>query len=276
MDYSGPPDGNLERLFDQYDAIRSEFEDDRAEDAMDDMDDTPPWQVPPPPPPPPTTTQTPPTTTQVPPTNQDELMRLGYKRKNWNDVRADKMVKAQKLLDERLHEAQGAKALQDKFKNPNGASLAQDEEGMNQAYADTGFPGIAYDPNTRTEYIKGSTTAQDWADDFKIPFGNTVDSERYEQADRAYEYLTRRGLAVDRVVGHSLGGSVALEMQIQKGIPLSRTFGAPVFDLKPSHRGSVERYRHPLDPVSIFDRAATWGDLKAFPHTYKGFGSLSA
>jgi hypothetical protein len=43
--------------------------------------------------------------------------------------------------------------------------------------------------------------------------------------------------------------------------------------LKPFHRyyGKAERCRHPIDPVSIVDRGAAWGDWKAYPHTYTGF-----
>ena len=75
---------------------------------------------------------------------------------------------------------------------------------------------------------------------------------------------------MDRVVGHSLGGSVALEMQKEKGIPKSRTFGAPVLDLG-MFGPKAERYRHPLDPVSILDRKAKWGGLMAYPHSYTGY-----
>ena len=74
-----------------------------------------------------------------------------------------------------------------------------------------------------------------------------------------------------RTVGHSLGGSVALELAKNKGIEYSRTFGAPVFELGSSHRGLVDRYRHPLDPVSVLDRSASWGGVMAYPHSYTGF-----
>ena len=69
-------------------------------------------------------------------------------------------------------------------------------------------------------------------------------------------------------------GSVALEQQKDKNIDFSRTFGAPVVDLNPFKRGTQERYRHPLDPVSILDRGANWGDFKAYPHSYGGFQSM--
>ena len=165
-------------------------------------------------------------------------------------------------------------ALQHRIENPNGASFQEDEAGLVNAYKDATSTGIYYDPATKTEYVKGSVTGRDWLDDFtKIPmWGNTRDAERYQQADVAYEDLQASGKPVDRIVGHSLGGSVALEMQQTHQIPKSRTFGAPVVDLNPF--GSAERYRHPLDFVSILDRGATWGKPKLYSHSYTGFEGL--
>jgi hypothetical protein len=46
--------------------------------------------------------------------------------------------------------------------------------------------------------VKGSITGRDWYDDFtKIPFGNTRNAERYQQADKAYEDLQASGKPVD-------------------------------------------------------------------------------
>ena len=109
-------------------------------------------------------------------------------------------------------------------------------------------------------------------DDFtRIPlWGNLQDSDRYQKADKAYYDLVNSGKPVDRIVGHSLGGSVALEMQRQHNIPKSRTFGAPVLDLVP--KAGQDRYRHPLGPVSVFDRSAKWGNLMYNnPHSYTGY-----
>ena len=190
---------------------------------------------------------------------------LGYDpSKSWGDIDADRAELAEKRINERLA-------------NPNGASFKQDEEGLKNAYNDKTSTGVYYDPNTRTEYVKGSVTGRDWYDDFtKIPFGTTHNAERYQQADKAYEDLQASGKPVDRVVGHSLGGSVALEMQKNHGIPQSRTFGAPVLDL--NSFGHPERYRHPLDIVSILDRSATWGPFSGVnplsTHSYEGFGNL--
>ena len=293
----------LDQLFANYDTIRSEGT--RPQDDAHPQDDAPPWMppedhVPTPTPPTPTPpTPTPPTPTPPAPKitelqDRVEMDRLGFKdKKNWNDVRADKQDRAAQLLEQRLkdsgshidkqnatieqrlHENGANKKLQDRIKMPNGGvTFKQDEEGMNAGYGYRSFPGASYDENTGTLYVAGSDSWRSWYDDFtKIPaWGNTTDAERYKQAERAYNDLTQKyGKSVHRVVGHSLGGSVALELAKNKGIEFSRTFGAPVVDANPFHRGSVERYRHPLDPVSILDRGATWAPLKPYPHSYGGF-----
>jgi hypothetical protein len=176
--------------------------------------------------------------------------------KSFGDIQAERMAAADQRINEHL-------------KNPNGASFEQDEAGLTKAYQDPS--GVSYDPTTRTEYVRGTTTPRDVYDDFtKIPFwGNLQDSDRYQTADKSYYDLVNSGKPVDRIVGHSLGGSVALEMQRQHNIPKSRTFGAPVLDLF-SSKGQ-DRYRHPLDPVSVLDRSAKWGDLRLYSHSYTGF-----
>ena len=79
---------------------------------------------------------------------------------------------------------------------------------------------------------------------------------------------------MDRIVGHNLGGSVALEMQKQYGIPRSRTSAAPAVDF--SGKGN-ERYGFALDPVSMFDGGArTSNMLKLNPHDYHGWSILTA
>ena len=150
----------------------------------------------------------------------------------------------------------------------NGATVEQDERGLRKAYADESGPGVFYDPDTRTEYIKGTSTARDVYDDVKIPFGLTRHAERYQQAESSYRDLQAQGHPVDRVVGHSLGGSVALQMQRDHGIRKSRTYGAPVLDL---FGEAPDRLRHPWDPVSVLDRAAARGPPKRNPHGYENF-----
>jgi phage pi2 protein 07 len=267
----------LDQLFAKYDTIRSEGT--PPQDDVQPQEDTPPWMppediIPTPRPPTPQPEQLAPKTTKL--QDRVEMDRLGFKdKKNWNDVRADKQDKAAQLLEQRMHENGANKKLQDRINMPNGGvTFAQDEKGMDAGYGYRSFPGASYDENTGTLYVAGSDSWRSWYDDFtKIPvWGKTTDAERYKQAERAYNDLTQKyGKSVHRVVGHSLGGSVALELAKNKGIEFSRTFGAPVVDGNPFHRGSVERYRHPLDPVSILDRGATWAPLRLYPHSYGGF-----
>ena len=126
-----------------------------------------------------------------------------------------------------------------------------DSEGLQRAYAH----GDYYIPG-KTMFIAGSHTARDWFDDItKVPvWGDLRDSERYQ---KVLEEFKNRG-EIDTVVGHSLGGSVSLELQKQypDRIKKSRTYGAPVMDLLGSESENVDRYRNWLDPVSIFDRGA--------------------
>lgn len=107
-----------------------------------------------------------------------------------------------------------------------------------------------------------------WDDVSKIPFwGDIHASTRYQEAVKALKANPN----IKRVVGHSLGGSVAL--QLQKDYPQleSVTFGAPVWDPLGNDKKSrgpnkVDRYRNYLDPVSIFDRSAN-NSIKWNPFT---------
>ena len=58
-------------------------------------------------------------------------------------------------------------------------TFARDEKGLDDAYANAYGQGTAYDPATKSLYIKGSSTPTDWAEDLTmIPFGRTAQSER--------------------------------------------------------------------------------------------------
>jgi hypothetical protein len=106
-----------------------------------------------------------------------------------------------------------------------------------------------------TMYIAGSHTAKDWYDDVtKIPvWGDLRDSTRYKAARDALLQHPE----VKTVIGHSLGGSVALELEKNYNhLTSSRTYGAPVWNPLGSESNKVERYRNWIDPVSVFDRSA--------------------
>jgi hypothetical protein len=167
----------------------------------------------------------------------------------------------------------GRRKMLSDFVHPNRGTFTRDEYGLQKAYENTPTTGTYYDEKTRTLYIRGSQTKRDWIDNFtRLPnWGESHDIEMYHKAEDAYNKLIMEGKPVDRVVGHSLGGAMALQLQKDKDIPLSRTFGAPVLDIGLNHKNLAERYRHPADPVSILDTKSHWGNIQAFPHTYAGF-----
>ena len=139
-----------------------------------------------------------------------------------------------------------------------------DAEGLNKAYAQ----GDTYKYG-KTLYIAGSHTARDWYDDFtKIPFGTTANAYRYQKADEAL----KANPDVTRVVGHSLGGAVALELQKNHPGLNSRTYGAPVFDplaLNYLQQGRVERHANFLDPIASLDSSAN-RSIKFDPTSWSG------
>ena len=280
MDPALPP-GGLQRIFQQYDAIR----------IHSTRDDGPaPWEpeedlVQPTQPAQPTAPPSKPTeiTGTLTPMAQDDgkvtVERPPASQQVLTDATRDRPVgKPKSWQHDRIEQTQeelGRRKMFSDLSRTNRGSFARDEFGMQKAYDDLPNTGTYYDPKTRSMYVRGSVTGRDWEDDFtRIPaWGNSRDIEMYQNASKAYDKLISEGKPVDRVVGHSLGGSVALQLQRDKDIPLSRTFGAPVVDFDPgiNHKVLAERYRHPLDPVSMLDRNATWGPLKGYPHMYGGF-----
>jgi pimeloyl-ACP methyl ester carboxylesterase len=131
-------------------------------------------------------------------------------------------------------------------------------------------------------FIAGSHTHRDWFDDAtKVPFwGDLRNSERYQKVKTQFEDQGQ----IDTVVGHSLGGSVSLELQ--KNYPdrnlKSRTYGAPVMDLFGSESENVDRYRNWFDPFSALDRGAKksikWNvfDSASLTHDYSNIADKVA
>ncbi len=118
-------------------------------------------------------------------------------------------------------------------------------------------------------FIAGTNVfPQDYWDDLKIPFKLTKYSRRYRDADK----LLQQKPDVKDLIGHSLGGTVSLELE--KNHPDrhydTTTYGAPVLSTTPGNR-----YRHHFDPISMFDLGATTIGTELNPHTYTGFESYS-
>ena len=108
-------------------------------------------------------------------------------------------------------------------------------------------------------FIAGTKSLQDAWDDLKIPFGKTMDGVR---ADNANAYYLANQSSIDTVIGHSLGGAIALNLE-QKygkkgdnpyGIIQSKTFGSATASLP---GGSNDRIRYIGDPISALDFGAT-------------------
>ena len=116
---------------------------------------------------------------------------------------------------------------------PNNMKSMTDAEGLDKAYAS---PDSTY-INGDTEYIagtKGDFTGNDWMQNYKyigLPFitNNKVQvaqTNRYKQA-RATLF---KHPEVKRVVGHSLGGAVALELKKDDPNLTERIYGTPYYD----------------------------------------------
>ena len=107
-----------------------------------------------------------------------------------------------------------------------------------------------------TLFIAGTSNLQDVWDDLKIPLRLTRFSQRYQDADN----LLKANPQVKNVVGHSLAGSVSLELQKQqpdKNYDVT-TYGAPVLQMGGQ---KYKRFRKAGDLISGLDDGAI---------TYKG------
>jgi len=118
-------------------------------------------------------------------------------------------------------------------------------------------------------YIAGTdiTDLQDIYDGAKIPFNQTANSLI---SKNAIDVLIVNP-DVKHIIGHSLGGSTALELQqnFKHKKYNVKTYGAPVASVSPI---LGNRYRNTYDPVSMLDYGAqTSYPLNLNPHGYDKF-----
>ena len=186
MDPALPP-GGLQRIFQQYDAIRSHGTHD---------DGPPPWEpeedvgiapsaapakeggV---------VKQQPQKPTEITgfitPTSQDDgkvtVVGPGPPQKVLTDsTQARPLGKPRSWQHDRVEQMQeelGRRKMLTDLSRTSRGSFARDEYGMQKAYEDLPNTGTYYDPKTRSMYVRGSYTGRDWEDDFfRIPaWGNS-------------------------------------------------------------------------------------------------------
>ena len=134
-------------------------------------------------------------------------------------------------------------------------SNINDEEGLKKAYNGETEDSLYYHPNNRTLYIAGTKDIpRDLIDDLFIPHKMVHLSKRYEQADN---FIQRHRDKIDKVVGHSLGGAVAMKLNEDNGKRFSvRTYNAPLTSWELNEDKKETRLRTSRDMVSFFDRGA--------------------
>jgi hypothetical protein len=148
----------------------------------------------------------------------------------------------------------------------NPVAELNDSQGLERAYNATS----KIFRNRDTLYIAGTSSLGDvmeWPD---IPLHKVPQTTRYKTARRYLDSIEGKG--IPRLVGHSLGGSVGLELSKDFNIPAT-TYGAPVVDLiprNPFHR--PHRYACKFDPVAITDFGAKKIPCsdRLNPHSYSG------
>ena len=113
-------------------------------------------------------------------------------------------------------------------------SLA-DRVGLDRAYADQRKVYMTGD----TLFVAGTSSLGDVADDLALPFGLTKGTQRYIDTER----VLKANPKIRRVVGHSLGGAIGLELQKDHPELESRTYGAPVVSMTP--RRALQVLRRP-------------------------------
>jgi len=137
------------------------------------------------------------------------------------------------------------------------ATEIEDRVGLDKAYADEHKVYMEGD----SLFVAGTSSLGDAVDDLALPFGLTRGTQRYSNASRVLNSNPK----IRRVVGHSLGGDVSLELGKERPDLKTRTYGAPVVSMT-----GGERYRSAGDPVSAFDWGAkTTAPTSLNPHSYQ-------
>lgn len=133
---------------------------------------------------------------------------------------------------------------------------------------------MAFSRDGRVMYIAGTHSnpynpQSDYVADVHLAMGNLTNTPRYKQAERMYLLYNP-----ERVVGHSLGASIAKEIvrQHHPQTGVRGTYYNPPFT--PFTRlGSHERsFAHRFDPVGLLDTGSERSFYFGSPHSYHGHG----
>jgi len=138
------------------------------------------------------------------------------------------------------------------------------EMGLNMAYNNDNKIHVQGD----TLFVAGTANLKDAYDDItKIPFyGDITKSTRYNQAKVALDANPN----ITKIIGHSLGGSIALQFEKDNNKFQTTTYGSPTMQLNPFVKGN--RYRFPFDPISYLDNGAiTVNKFNLNPHSYSTY-----
>jgi hypothetical protein len=136
-----------------------------------------------------------------------------------------------------------------------------DEEGLARAYAEVN--GTYHDNGTL--YVAGTRTLRDWAYNPAIALRQVQWTPRYKTAENVLRWYPH----TTRLVGHSLGASVAKELARVNGLEYE-IYANPGM----TWDTDVHSHRHRLDPISLFDQGATADFVVGNPHAYSDAGHV--
>lgn len=110
-------------------------------------------------------------------------------------------------------------------------------------------------------FVAGTSYPRDVADDTLIPMGLVKYTRRFRDAAQTL----RLNPHVNRLVGHSLGASVAEALGSEQRLPYE-LFNSP----RVSFSSDPHSHRHHYDPISFFDRGARSSIARGWnPHSYE-------
>ena len=121
------------------------------------------------------------------------------------------------------------------------AADVEDRVGVDKAYAD---PHKVYMEGDSL-FVAGTSSVGDAVDDIALPFGLTKGTQRYIDTER----VLKANPKIRRIVGHSLGGAVSLELGKERPDLKTRTYGAPVVSM--SGGGALQISRRPCQCLRL-------------------------